>query len=303
MNSPAPEPPVPAWLLSRIRSTFFSSPRVPNIAALFLVLGAVSACAHVASNPPSLENPQVLLLGEVHDNALGHRQRFENLRQRVQAGWRPALAMEQFDVENQALLSRAQQSCANADCVIRMMAGQDWDWPLYRPVIDLALRYQLPLIAANLSRRAAARVVREGIRSSFDAPTILAYHLATPLPPDILQGQTEAVVSGHCHMLPESMIEGMAEAQIARDIQMALAVRAQMPRDVVLLAGNGHLRNDIGVARWINTITPPLIIRSEAYAEQDTAGAYDVAHSIAPQPRADPCAVFSGALKSKAVSK
>jgi uncharacterized iron-regulated protein len=45
----------------------------------------------------------VLLLGEVHDNAQGHKLRYELLRQRVEAGWRPAIVMEQFDRENQDL--------------------------------------------------------------------------------------------------------------------------------------------------------------------------------------------------------
>lgn len=57
-------------------------------------------------------------------------------------------------------------------------------------------------------------------------------------------------------LLPDMMIGGMVDAQIARDIWMARIIRAQLPRDVVPLAGNGQVRNDIGVVRWINLLTP-----------------------------------------------
>ena len=41
-----------------------------------------------AAAVPVGPNPQVLLLGEVHDNAQGHRLRYDLLRQRVEGGWR-----------------------------------------------------------------------------------------------------------------------------------------------------------------------------------------------------------------------
>ena len=108
-----------------------------NGASAVKTAAAPSAPTAAAAEPPP--PPQVLLLGEVHDNAQGHRQRYELLRRRVEAGWRPAIAMEQFDQENQALLTRAQKDCADADCIIRVMAGSRWDWAQYRPVLELAL--------------------------------------------------------------------------------------------------------------------------------------------------------------------
>ena len=268
----------------------------PGKPALLLACLALAACAAVKKPAdPVPGNPQVLLLGEVHDNPEGHRERFADLRRRVEAGWRPALVMEQFDHENQGLLTRAQKGCHDPECVIRVMASPGWDWSLYRPVLDLALTYELPLIAGNLSRADASRVVRDGVASSFDAPTVQAYRLAAPVAADIRSGQQEEIVAGHCNMLPDMMIGGMVDAQIARDIWMAKIIRAQMPRDVVLLAGNGHVRNDIGVARWINFLAPALTLRSEGYVEQAVpAGTYDVVHRIAPHPRTDPCAGLKG---------
>jgi uncharacterized iron-regulated protein len=263
------------------------------LSAVALMAGCASGGKQAATPAASAEpagNPQVLLLGEVHDNAEGHKLRYELLRRRVEAGWRPAIVMEQFDRENQDALTQAQKGCLDAQCVIRVVGGPRWDWQLYYPVIQLALTYQLPLVAANLSRADASRVVRDGVRATFDPKSIQDYHLDQPLPADIRSAQQQEIVDGHCNMLPDMMIGGMVDAQVARDIWMAKIVREQQPRDVVLIAGNGHVRKDIGVARWINQTAPTLSVRSIGFLESgDNAGRYDSIQKVAPQQRSDPC--------------
>ena len=248
-----------------------------------------------AAAAPVGPNPQVLLLGEVHDNAEGHRRRYDLLRQRVEGGWRPAIVMEQFDREDQDLLNKAQKACLDAQCVIRVVNGARWDWQLYYPVIQLALTYHLPLVAGNLSRADASRVVRDGVTATFDPQSIKDYRLDQPLPADVRAAQQREIAVGHCNMAPEMMIEGMVNAQVARDIWMAKIVRDQRPRDVVLIAGNGHVRKDMGVARWLNRIEPILTVRSEGFVEGDRGGSdalYDVVHQLRTQQRGDPCAKF-----------
>lgn len=263
-----------------------------------LALSALGGCSWLRRAPPPppvpVSNPQVLMLGEVHDNAQGQRERFAELRRRVEAGWRPAIAMEQFDHESQDLLSTAQKDCADTNCIVQVMGGPRWDWEQYRPVINLALDYQLPLIAANLSRADASRVVRDGFGTTFDAATLAAYRLDS-VPADIAAGQRKEIVASHCDMLPDSMVGGMVNAQIARDVWMAKLIREQQPRNVVLLAGNGHVRKDIGVPRWLAIGGPALTVQSVAYAERGVAAAdsaYDSVRLVKPQERSDPCAAF-----------
>jgi uncharacterized iron-regulated protein len=256
---------------------------------LLVMLALAAGLVHAARAAAPAANPQVLMLGEVHDNAQGHRERYELLRRKVEAGWRPAIVMEQFDRENQALLTRAQKGCLDAQCVIRAVGGPGWDWQLYYPLIQLALTYDLPLIAANLSRADASRVVRDGVSGSFDPQSVKDYRL-DQLPADVREMQQHEILAGHCNMVPEMMIGGMADAQIARDIWMAKIVRDLQPRDVVLIAGNGHVRKDIGVGRWINRVEPILTVRSEGFIEGDEGvGRYDAIHKLKPQPRVDPC--------------
>ena len=272
-------------------------------AALLCSMLALAACGSWLKKeaPPApvpvadtLPNPQVLLLGEVHDNAQGQRLRMAELQRRVAAGWRPVIVMEQFDRDNQDLLTRAARECADPDCIIRVMEQPRWDWSLYRPVLDLAISYQLPLVAGGLSPADASRIVRDGIQWSMP-PAMVATYLAAPVPADIVAGQQKAVQALRCNMLPDMMLDGVVNAQVARDIWMAKLIRDQAPRDVVLLAGNDHVRKDIGVPRWLTLAAPQLTLRSIGYLEQGTAGyqgTFDLTQTMPAQPRPDPCAKF-----------
>lgn len=275
-------------------STYNTTIRLTLALATAALAAGCASSGKPASAPSSnlldAGNPQVLLLGEVHDNAQGHKLRYELLRQRVEAGWRPAIVMEQFDRENQDVLSKAQTGCLDAQCVIRVAGGARWDWQLYYPVIQLALTYQLPLVAGNLSRADASRVVRDGVASSFDQQSIKDYQLDQPVPAAVISVQQQEIVAGHCNMLPEMMVGGMVNAQVARDIWMAKIIRDQQPKDVVLIAGNGHVRKDIGVGYWLNRVTPALTMRSVGFIEGgDDGGRYDSIQTLAAQTRDDPC--------------
>ena len=239
---------------------------------------------------------EVLLLGEVHDNPAGHRARLAILQALIDSGRRPALVMEQFDRDRQADLDRALRECADADCVVGRAAPPraGWDWQLYRPVLELALRHRLPVLAANLSRQDASRIAQGGYAAALDAGTIAAYGLDRPLDAALLGAQRDEIAQGHCGMLPEAALDGMVQAQLARDVWMArtLAAPAGKARLAVLLAGNGHVRKDVGVARWLMPADRART-RSVGFVEHDPApGEFDEVHPIPAHPRGDPCEVF-----------
>ncbi len=251
-----------------------------------LLLPLLAACAH--QDPAS--SAQVLLLGETHDNGEGHRLRAEELRERIEAGWRPAIAMEQLDREQQPALDAALRECRDADCVVtRLVPGKPgWNWTFYKPVITLALDYGLPLLATNLSRADAGKVIKDGFGSVLDAGTVSRYGLDKPLPVTVLSAQVEEVRIGHCGMLPAGMLEPMATAQIARDVVMAETMRPFASRGVVLIAGNGHVRRDIAVPYWLHT--QDVTTWSIGFVEQPGAPReYDAQRGIPLLERPDPC--------------
>ena len=209
-----------------------------RLLCLSLLLPALIACTHNAPSAPA----KVLLLGEVHDNPEGHRMRAALLRERIEAGWRPAIAMEQFDTGQQPLLDAAMRECADADCVVARLvtAKSSWTWPYYKPVIALALEYKLPLLAANLSRGDASKVVKDGFAASLPEDVIARFGLDA-LPPEVLGPQETEVRDSHCGMLPESMVSPMAKAQIARDVVMAETMRVHAANGVVQAERAEHL--------------------------------------------------------------
>jgi uncharacterized iron-regulated protein len=271
-----------------------------NILAAALLTAAVTGCA---VQPPQT-SANMLLMGEVHDNPKGHQQRFDDLRKRVESGWRPAIVMEQFDRENQAALTQAQANCPDAQCVIQAAGGKRWQWPFYEPVITLALQYRLPLVAGNVSRTDAAIAMKQGLPAVLDANTVAAFRLQEPLPADLFAGQRHAIETGHCGKLPDTMAPGMVRAQVARDVWMAkMLLNHADTTGAVLLAGNGHVRKDLGVPRWL-----PAAARADTlvhgYVEQgDTVAAnvYDTTHTVAAHPRPDPCLAFAAPRAASAL--
>ncbi len=253
---------------------------------------ALGACTHLPGQGTDLQrladamrSRPIVLLGEVHDNAEQHALRAQALRELLASGARPALLMEQFDRERQTEIDKAMaQAGATADDVIKAAGAQDvgWAWPLYRPFIALALKYRLPLVAANVSRADARRVSQEGLSATgFDAR----------VPVGIESYQTNTILASHCGMLNEAQARRMATAQVARDQFMARLLSEYSQRGAVLLAGNGHVRNDVGVPTWL----PPAVRQRSVgigLLENGETGAeaYDrVVTTAAPAARPDPC--------------
>jgi len=241
----------------------------------------------------------VVLLGEVHDNAAQHVARADALRKLVAGGARPAIAFEQFDRERQADLDRARAETLPAgvqrvDHVIAQAgAASGWNWALYRPFVQIALDYDLPIVAANLSRAGAMRVAQGKPEVAGDATR--SQSALDNIPPDVRRAHELAVERGHCGVLPTAVLPAMANAQMARDMALAQSIRPYMSRGVVLLTGNGHARNDIGVPYWLTasersrTVTIGLI----EYSAEDESSLgpepFDFTFSTPRQIRDDPC--------------
>nr|WP_281381493.1 ChaN family lipoprotein [Quisquiliibacterium transsilvanicum] len=259
-------------------------------------------------------------MGEIHDHPMHHRLRARWLGELSGQG-RFVLAIEQLDADRQPALDEARREAQrtqeaaggaagsatdrvpvvaqSADPALRIAqaAGFDsrgWHWPFYAPYVELALRRGLPLVAANLSNEQARRIARGE-----------PHPLAGVLPPG--WGATERAAmaaeirDGHCGMLPESAIVPMAAAQVARDAQMARALveahRASgLP--VVLLAGNGHVRADLGVPRHLAGLMPGARVLSVGFVEPGgPLPAFDLAVLTPVHPRPDPCEAMRRSMR------
>jgi uncharacterized iron-regulated protein len=241
------------------------------------------AAPAMAAERIDLDAAPLVLLGEVHDHPQQHAIRAEAFAELLARGALPALVLEQFDAHRQADIDRlrAQPGGIDAGALIAQVGGPGWHWPFYKPFIELALRHDLPIVAANVGRDAARAVMRDGLTAhGFDAQ----------LPEDLLATLGGMIERSHCGLIGAPLAQRMALAQVARDQSMARALTAHQMRGAVLLAGNVHVRTDIGVPHWL---TPDVRARSVAIGvveRGDATTAFDRRVVTPPHPRADPCA-------------
>lgn len=254
-------------------------------AACWLVLTAALTTSSSAAAPDDalrLQRPLVLL-GEVHDNAQQAALRLAAVEALLASGARPALLMEQLDADRQADIDRLRSDTTptTADALIDAVGGRGWQWALYRPVLALALQHGLPIVAVNVSRQQAAAIMRDGLA---------AHGYQTDAPAAVLDTLASLIQASHCGMVSPAQARTMALAQVARDQAMARAVQVHAARGVLLLAGNGHVRTDIGVPLWLNAA---LRARSQSIGmleEGDSTTAFDSRVITPAQVRPDPCA-------------
>lgn len=266
-----------------------------------LLLTTLDGCTTAAAQPqpwePRLSGDAIVLLGEVHDNPRLHALRADVLRRALASGWRPAVVMEQFDIDRQADIDRSRRERPGD---VRYLIAQatppesGWDWAHYEPVVSLALRFDLPLLAGNLPDAQTGRLVRQDYAIVLGAERVNALGLQRPIDAAWQAAQEREIDAGHCHALPQSAWAGMARAQFARDAVMADVVQRNAQRGVVLLAGNGHVRRDIAVPRWLLAgLTDRLW--AVGFVEADDGSdprAFDAVVTATAAEREDPCEMF-----------
>ncbi len=274
-----------------------------TLALLVLLAVAKLATAAPVAIPPdstaltqAMQEHRIVLLGEVHDNAAQHALRAAALRQLIVQGARPAIAFEQFDTDRQADIDRARRERPrDADYLIAQAKGrEDWRWQSYRPFVVLALEHDLPIVAANLSRDKAMKVAIDSWPTLFDPPTRNALGLDA-LPADFRRKHEEAIAIGHCNLLPPDALPAQARAQMARDLIMAQSIRPYIGQGVVLLAGNGHVRRDIGVPFWLtaderrSVVSIGVLEREDDSSDAESAAEFDAYVVTERAERVDPC--------------
>ena len=251
-----------------------------------------------------------VLLGEKHDNPDHHALQARVLKALVDAGAKPAVAFEMFDVEDQAAIDAARR--ASPHDASRIASAVDWErsgwpsWSFYAPIVQIALDGNLPIVAAGLSAakmRAMMKPPADGAPSDLDEGVALT--------PDQRASLSDELRASHCGHLPEAMLPVMIRMQRARDVAMAKALAANVDdvhRHGVLIAGTGHTRSDRGAALDLKARDPKRPVSSVAFVEvergKDEPAAYASRWNTTSlpfdfvwfTPRAtdeDPCAAFA----------
>jgi uncharacterized iron-regulated protein len=284
----------------------------------------------------------VVLMGEVHDNVVHHEVRGTLLRDWLRGmPDRPAaIVFEHLDREHNDALRLAQKrslqglprkrveqgqpaqgTAARADMEALLDAGgfdrQGWGWPAHRPLFEAAYAGGGTWIAANLSRATAQQLARD---PSFPVePALQAVLESARWSEAAQQALARALTEGHCGTMPEAVVGRIIRVQRLRDAALALPLLDAGERRSLLLAGNGHVRRDHGVPRYLGALEKEaLVIGFEEIQTPGDAGTGDLAAMVGagraaalaeaydlvcltrvPQ-RADPCAAAAPAAVNPA---
>jgi uncharacterized iron-regulated protein len=217
-----------------------------TLGALWL---ALSGCAGPAATEPldarlqGLLPTPLLLLGEQHDAPEHQRLQRETVQHLATRGELAALVLEMSDQGRQTTGLGADASEAQVREALDWRGATNagaWPWTTYGPVVMAAVRAGAPVLGGNLPRGA--------MRAAMAEPT-----LDDTLPATALQTLRDQIREGHCGLLPESQIAPMTRIQLARDRAMArTALAALRPgQTVLLIAGNQHVRRDLGVPQHL----------------------------------------------------
>ena len=245
----------------------------------------------------ALNQADVVLLGELHDNPRHHSLRGELLESLAH---RPITLVAEHLPHGQSFKSRIG---VLADLQAAGFDDKAWQWPLHQPLFETVSRLKLPMVGGNLSNQA----VKSVYASKGDATPAVFKALLTqsPLSTGQQQALRDEIDQGHCGALPASQLDNMIAVQRARDAAMAQVALQHLP--AVVLAGNGHVWKHLGVPQILQANRPDLKTVSVLFMEQapDQTPAQRQAwlQRLAPQAdwvwvgpvmaqRSDPCLAF-----------
>jgi len=260
--------------------------------------GATGAPVDAAELLRRIAAADMVLLGEVHDNAAQHALRGRLLS--AFAARRPAVVFEQFTESDGPIPTPSDGEPLEPWLDRNGFDRAAWKWPLHRPVVEAAIASGRSLWGSHVSREALRPVVRGGEPAA--PPHLRSLLERAPLDSAARAALDQDLIEGHCGRLPETMIVGMRAAQTVRDAAMAQALlRARATGPVWLIAGNGHVRRDIAVPRLLRAAAPTENVLAVGLLErpagggmpsQATRGMFDLVIVTPRVARPDPCASF-----------
>jgi len=267
-------------------------------AAVFaLVLPTLASAAANAAplDDDALLSADVVLVGELHDDPAHHRAEAEVVARMVELGLAPAVVFEMIPTDLQEAADVAAAGGDGPDDFAIAVRWEERGWKpfaLWRPVVEVALGADLQVLGGDLPAHLRADVAKGGA-AALEPWRRARLALGEPSAEETAV-LGEAIARGHCGLVPADRLPAMIDVQRARDGSMAAVIaKAARRGPVVLVAGLGHVRRDVGVPAVLARTAPDLRVLAVALAADgaDLDGAFDtVVRTGAAPDREDPCA-------------
>jgi uncharacterized iron-regulated protein len=258
------------------------------------------------------DGPDILVLGEAHDNPHHHK-----LRSKILKPHAKAIVMEQLRADQSAGIAAFNNNNRSAERPATLndfketvdWATGGWDKYPIDPLLEAVIATRLPVYAGDPPRDTIRKVAKEGL-GALPIAEQARLGLDKPLGDKIDAVSAEEIEASHCGMLPKTAVPRMALAQRYRDAHLADATLKAVSEhgQAILLTGNNHALLDRGVPWYIRARAPDKKVVSivlveiedgktdpEAYVPRDPDGkpAADYLIFTPTIERDDPCAAFA----------
>jgi uncharacterized iron-regulated protein len=220
----------------------------------------------------ALQEADVILFGEQHNNPINHWLQYEVARDLYRTkGPMLVLGAEMFETDNQDALNKYLSNQID----YKQLEQSARLWPNfktdYKPLADLAREKQIPFIATNIPRRYASMVARGGLDTLATLPADDQQWIA-PLPIQVdltLPGYKAFTEMNMGH--PGITSENMARAQAVKDATMAKSIVKHHTPGKLFLHFNGtyHSNNYEGIYWYLKQLNPSLKIVTIASVEAE----------------------------------
>lgn len=257
----------------------------------------------------------IVLLGEVHDNAVVHALRAAFVAVDVAPrGLKPGAVFEHIRADQAAALAtfaamaKAVPASGEVGELKRLLDWESSGWAKmadYTPLLQSVVAAKLPMYAGDPPRETIRKVAKEGEAALGDSDR-KRLGLDWPLPSAAQEGLLDQLEQSHCGVMPKSAFANLAFAQRYRDAHLAdVLLRAAAENgSAILFAGNGHVRGDRGVPVYLRqrapgkTVVTVMLVEvedgktdPEGYVDRDAEGRpiADYIVFVPPAKRPDPC--------------
>lgn len=215
-----------------------------------------------------LSSYDVVLFGEFHDSAPVHTAELELFAALVKEnGEREALSMEMFERDNQSVLDAyLAGTVSEAEFFARSRPWPNYETD-YRPLVELAKRESLPVIAANVPRPLAAILAKSGSLDAIPSDQRRwlpekTYAPEGPYRERFYEAMKKVAAAGM--PVHAEKIEDMYRAQCLKDDAMAENIAHfldQHPgRSIFHIQGEFHGTGRLGVFAKLHALRPALKI-------------------------------------------
>ena len=210
--------------------------------------------------PNTITSADVILVGEWHTHSAVHRFQTDLLKQLSQNNRPMALSMEQFSRPYQAVIDNYLAGEIGEQTFIK----QTQAWPNYesdyRPLIELAKRNQMSVIASNAPKSIVRCIGREGIEYLDKLDSTHRNWVANQINTQDSPYKSKFMASMH-HGKPEQTEKHYA-AQITWDETMAESIVNHLTKfpnqQVMHIAGKFHTEGGLGIKASILRRNPQL---------------------------------------------